>query len=70
MKLTIAVVGALLVVMFAFDIWTLAMRGYNTTISWTIYEMAKGWPAIPFVFGFFAGHLFFPQKPTADGRNP
>lgn len=66
-RLTIAVFCGLLVLLFGFDIWTLGVRGYETTISWTLYEWAKGWPAIPFAFGFFAGHLFFPNR---AGRAP
>lgn len=61
-RTTIAVFGALLVILFSYDIWTLSMRGYETTISWTLYKWSQGWPIIPFTFGVFAGHLFFPNK--------
>lgn len=61
-RLTITVLCAVLAVLFGFDIWTLAVRGYDTTVSWQLWIWSHDWPIIPFTFGVFAGHLFFPNR--------
>ncbi len=62
MNRTIAVFCILLSVLLIYDGWTLSLFGYETTVSWVIYSKSKDWPAIPFAFGFIAGHLFFPNR--------
>lgn len=66
---TLFVFLSLFGILMVYDIWTLTRRGYNTTVSWTIYQLARGWPAVPFAFGFLMGHLFFPQKPEVDSSH-
>lgn len=39
----------------------LAMHGEETTISWRLGKLSQKWPVIPFLLGFLAGHLFFPN---------
>ena len=65
-KLTIFVFCALLFVLMAYDVWTLAARGYDTTVSWTLYAASKDYPVISFVFGFFSGHLFWGNAKARD----
>jgi len=45
-----------------FDIWC-AATNTDRTISWVLYTAAHRWPVIPMIFGFFGGHLFFPNCP-------
>ena len=68
-QITVGFMLLIIALVTVFDIWTLARRGYSTTISWQIYVHSKSWPVIPFLFGLLAGHLFFPNRagnePTA-----
>lgn len=57
-KPTLIVILATVVLVTGYDIWAVVM-GYDRTISYTLGQAAYAWPAIPFVFGFLAGHLFF-----------
>lgn len=68
-RLTIAFVVVLVVVVTAFDVWTLAFRGYETTISWVIYKASQGWPIIPYALGVLTGHLFFPNHAGGQKDN-
>lgn len=45
-----------------YDVWTLIDRGYNTTISWSIYALSVRFPIIPFALGVVCGHLFWTNK--------
>ncbi len=69
-KLTIFVFCALLFVLLSFDVWTMTVRGYETTVSWTLYMVSKDWPCIPFVFGFLAGHVWMPNRAARLVPNP
>lgn len=50
------------VFLVAYDIYA-ATKG-KVTISWSIFEISRKWPIVPFLFGFLvgglAGHFFFP----------
>lgn len=59
---TLSVFLGLLGILLGYDVWTLSRNGYSATVSWNLLEWSKEWPAIPFVFGFFCGHLFFPNR--------
>ncbi len=65
-KGTVLFIVAGVVAITAYDVWALA-GGYERTISFTLGAAAYQWPAIPFVFGFLAGHLFFANKGTSKG---
>ena len=67
MKLTAAFTVFIIGLITIYDIWTLAARGYDTTISWSLYTWSQGWPIIPFALGVLAGHLFFPNR---AGKEP
>lgn len=45
-----------------YDIYA-AIKG-KVTISWSVFEISRKWPVIPFlsgfIIGFLMGHLFFP----------
>ncbi len=60
--ITIGFILFIVALVTVYDVWTLVRRGYNTTISWTLYAWATRWPIIPFALGVLAGHLFFPNK--------
>ena len=45
-------------VITVYDVWALATGGPEHTISWTITTASHTTIAIPFLFGFLAGHLF------------
>lgn len=55
-------------VITVFDVWTLSTQGYETTISWQTLVISKQWPVVPFLLGFLAGHLVFPNR--AGGASP
>lgn len=40
----------------------------NETISQYLYELALRYPALPFLFGFLCGHLFWPIKKTGQAE--
>lgn len=62
MKRTVAAICIFILALSAYDVWTLVTHGYDTTVSWVTYTMAKDWPIIPFAFGLIFGHLFFPNR--------
>ena len=61
-RLTLFVFLALFGLLMVFDAWTLLARGYETTVSWTLYVWAQQWPIVPFLAGVLIGHLWFPNR--------
>lgn len=61
---SIAIV-AIIAAITGYDVWAF-VGGYNHTISWTLGTVAHDWPIIPYVFGVFTGHLFFPGRNGYD----
>jgi zinc transporter ZupT len=61
-KATLIFTVLTVIVIALYDVFALATGGYEATISCLIYTYSKQQPIIPFVFGVFAGHLFFPNK--------
>lgn len=61
-KTTLEFILGALALIIVYDLWTLMKRGYDTTISWTLFKLSQTWPIIPFAFGVIAGHLFFPNR--------
>jgi hypothetical protein len=59
-QIVLAVVAALII---AFDVWTAAVHGAQTTVSWTLWTTAKEYPVIPLGIGIVIGHLFWVQQP-------
>lgn len=60
-KWTVLFIVAIVALITVYDVWAVS-QGYARTISWTLGQAAYQWPAIPFAFGFLAGHLFFANK--------
>ena len=58
---TIIVLAIAATVLAAYDIWA-ASHAYEWTLSSNLLELAQKWPVIPFVLGFLAGHVFFPNR--------
>ncbi len=58
---TILFIVAIVAMVTLYDVWAVA-HGYEKTISSTLFAASRDWPAIPFMFGFLAGHLFFPNR--------
>lgn len=46
-----------------YDIYVLATRGYAATASWMIFQAAKNYPIVPFLFGVLMGHCLWPNSP-------
>lgn len=61
-KLTLTVFLVLFAVLMTFDVWTLVSRGYETTVSWTLYVWGTQFPIVPFAFGVLVGHLLWPNR--------
>ena len=60
--MTKAFIILIITVIVVFDVATLTLRGYETTISWELYSRSLEFPVIPFSLGFICGHLFWPNK--------
>ena len=61
-QLTLFVFLGLFGALMVFDLWTLLHRGYETTVSWTLYVWGSEYPIVPFAFGVLCGHLLWPNK--------
>lgn len=61
---SLAVIAAIIV----YDVWTLLKRGYKTTISWNLYQLAIKVPIVGVAIGVVVGHLFWPNR--AAGKDP
>jgi hypothetical protein len=59
MNLTIAFIMFLVVVIAVFDVYIIAKKGKQESISAHIIRMSHKYPSIPFLIGFVAGHLFW-----------
>lgn len=63
-------------VLLVYDIIAQLWGGTNATLSRAIWDLSSEAPFIPFLAGFFAGHLFWPGKhskfdePIVKGANP
>jgi hypothetical protein len=64
-KISLAIVLFFVAAITVTDV-TLLLKGYEYTISATLYEMAAGKPIIPFIFGLLGGHLFWPNRRASD----
>jgi hypothetical protein len=52
----------IVVVGFTLDAWLFYFQGEPGTISYRVALWAVRWPVIPFLIGFLAGHLFWPNR--------
>lgn len=59
MNSTLAFIGVVIVAIAAFDVWVIAKKGKQESISAHIIRMSHQYPSIPFLVGFVAGHLFW-----------
>lgn len=59
MDLTTLFVVSAVCVITMFDIWQLATKGIDATISKLLMQAAHRWPIIPFALGVVCGHLFW-----------
>lgn len=62
MKRTVGFIVLMVAIIAAYDTWTLAVNGYETTISAVLGEAAKQWPIICGIAGILFGHLWFPNR--------
>lgn len=69
MRLTSIVIALVVASLIGYDVWTAIEHGGPSTISWTLWTLAKGYPVIPFAIGFVMGHLFWVQQ-SGDPSNP
>lgn len=68
-KITMVFTVLTVIAIALYDTFALATGGYEATISCLLYTYSKQQPIIPFVFGVFAGHLFFPNKEARGDLN-
>lgn len=59
MNITIAFIIFLVVIIAVFDVWVIAKKGKQESISAHIIRMSHKHPSIPFLIGYVAGHLFW-----------
>jgi hypothetical protein len=69
MNLTLIFIAFTIVSITVFDLWIMAKKGKYESISAHIIRASHKYPLIPFLFGLFAGHLFFSMN-TADWSLP
>lgn len=60
-RLTVIFIVVIIATIAVYDLWALS-TGYEHTLSWTITTASHATLAIPFLFGFLAGHLFGGMK--------
>lgn len=61
MPLSLAVFFGLFAVLMIYDLVIILSRGYQATVSATLFQFCKSYPIVPFLFGTLVGHLFFPN---------
>jgi L-lactate permease len=59
MNLTVAFIIFLVVIIAIFDVYIIAKKGKQESISAHIIRISHKYPSIPFLIGFTAGHLFW-----------
>lgn len=59
MSITLAFIFFMVVAIAVFDVWVIAKKGTQASISAYIIRASHKHPSIPFIFGFIAGHLFW-----------
>lgn len=59
--LTLGVTLAVLAIIVIYDVWTLIVRGYDSTISANLYRFSQRFPIVAVALGVVIGHLFWPN---------
>lgn len=59
MNITLSFIGIVVVAIAVFDVWIIAKKGKQESISAHIIRLSHQYPSIPFLVGFVAGHLFW-----------
>lgn len=59
LTLTQIVMALAVVLLLAYDIYAVIIKGMTNTISWQVAHLAKAYPLIPFLLGMLAGHFFW-----------
>jgi hypothetical protein len=65
MNLTVAFIIFLVVIIAIFDVYIIAKKGKQESISAHIIRMSHQYPSIPFLIGFVAGHLWWRMSDVA-----
>jgi len=65
MNLTIAFIIILVVLIAVFDVYIIAKKGTQESISAHIIRLSHKHPSIPFLIGFVAGHLWWRMSDVA-----
>lgn len=60
--ITLGVSLSVVALLIFYDVWTLIVRGYNTTISWNLYRFTQRFPIVGVAIGVVVGHLFWPNR--------
>jgi hypothetical protein len=59
MNLTLGFIVAMVVIIAIFDVWVIAKKGKQESISAHLIRISHKHPSIPFLLGFLCGHLFW-----------
>jgi TctA family transporter len=65
MNITLVFIAVLVIAIAVFDVWIIAKKGKQESISAHIIRMSYKYPSIPFLIGFVCGHLFWSMN-TVD----
>lgn len=69
MNLTTLFLIILVVLVASFDVFVIAKKGKQESISAHIIRYSHKYPSIPFLLGFLCGHLFWSMN-TSDWMLP
>lgn len=69
MKPTVLFITAIIMVIIGYDFFALYYWGYDSTISWTLYDESTRRPVISFAIGAVFGHIFWPNRKVVDVAN-
>lgn len=62
MKITVAVILAVVLALVLYDVWALYRFGVDATISAITLRAAMAHPVVALAVGVVCGHLFWPQS--------
>ena len=64
MKITKIFIAVMIVLIAAYDVYTIVLYGTETSVSHVMITWAYEYPVFPFVMGFVMGHLFWRMGQT------
>lgn len=67
-KWTVIFIIGMIAAVAAYDVYTIAEHGLESSISHTMIVWAYKYPIFPFIVGVVVGHLFWRMRDTGDTK--